>query len=362
MNVAVVLQGAATLAWLGALVIIGVAVMRAARGETFKRAGVYVVVVVVLALVLTSIGAGLVFIQPTDRGVVISALDKGVRPEALQPGLNWVVPFLENVIEYPISRQTYTMSIAPEEGMIQGDDSVEARTSDGQIVRVDASVIFSIDPVKVVEMHIKWQGAYVDNLIRPQSRGIIRDAVSKFGIEEVYSSQRFALSELMKESMSEALEEGGLILNDFVLRNIAFSDEYAASVEQKQIAEQLAEQAEFVVLQREQEAEQAREIARGQADAVEINAEGIAKALVIQAEAEAEARVIRAQAEKQALELIAAALQDNPDLLTFEYIQKLAPGIQVMLVPSGSPFLLPLPDLEEGATVLPEPTPAPTTE
>ena len=359
MNVAVVLQGAATLAWLAALVIIGLAVMRASQGQALKGAPVFVILAVVIALILTSIGAGLVFIQPTDRGVVISALDEGVRQEALQPGLNWIVPFLENVIEYPISRQTYTMSIAPSEGQIAGDDSVEARTSDGQIVRVDASVIFSLDPAKVVEMHIKWQGAYVDNLIRPQSRGIIRDAVSQFGIEEVYSTQRFALSELMRVAMEEALEEGGLILNDFVLRNIAFSVEYAASVEQKQIAEQLAQQAEFVVEQRAQEAEQAREVARGQADAVEINAEGTAKALVIQARAEADARVIRAQAEAQALNLLADALRDNPDLLTFEYIQKLAPGIQVMLVPSGSPFLLPLPELEQGATVLPAPTPAP---
>ncbi len=239
---------------------------------------------------------------------------------------------------------------------------MEARTSDGQIVRVDASVIFSLDPAKVVGMHIKWQGAYIDNLIRPQSRGIIRDAVSQFGIEEVYSTKRFALSELMRVSMEEALVEGGLILNDFVLRNIAFSTEYAASVEQKQIAEQLAEQARFVVAQREQEAEQAREVARGEADAVEINAEGTAKALVIQARAEADARVIRAQAEAQALNLLADALRDNPDLLTFEYIQKLAPGIQVMLVPSGSPFLLPLPQLEQGTTFLPAPTLAPQTQ
>lgn len=345
MNVAVVLQGAATLAWLAALAIIGVAVMRAARGQAFKGAGWFVVAAVVIALILTTIGAGLVFIQPTDRGVVISALDEGVRQEALQPGLNWVVPFLENVVEYPISRQTYTMSIAPTEGQIQGNDSVEARTSDGQIVRVDASVIFSIDPAKVVEMHIKWQGAYVDNLIRPQSRGIIRDAVSQFGIEEVYSTERFALSEQIKSAMNEALEEGGLILNDFVLRNIAFSDEYAASVEQKQIAEQLAEQAKFVVQQREQEAEQARQVARGQADAA-----------VIEAQGRADARIIEAEAEAQALELIAAALRDNPDLLTFEYIQKLAPGIRVMLVPSESPFLLPLPDLEEDVTVIPQPT------
>jgi regulator of protease activity HflC (stomatin/prohibitin superfamily) len=344
MNVAVVLRGVATVSWLLALLVIGLAVTRAARGQTFKGAGWMVAGAIILALVLTAIGAGLVFIQPTDRGVVISALEGGVRDQPLQPGLNWVVPFLENVINYPISRQTYTMSIAPAEGQIQGDDSVEARTSDGQIVRVDASVIFSLEPTAIVTQHIKWQGAYIDNLIRPQSRGIIRDAVSQFGIEEVYSTERFALSEQINQDLTVALAEGGIILNDFVLRNIAFSVEYAASVEQKQIAEQLAQQAAFVVDQREQEAEQARQVATGRADAA-----------VIEAQGRADARIIEAEAEQTALLLIAEALQDNPDLLTFEYIQKLAPGIQVMLVPSGSPFLLPLPQLDPGP-VLTTPT------
>ena len=257
MNVATLLSALATVAWVAALVVIGMAILRAARGQQFKAAGWIVIGMIVLALVLTTVSAGLIFIQPTDRGVVITVAEGGVRPEALQPGLNWVIPFLENVITYPISRQTYTMSIAPEEGLIQGDDSVEARTSDGQVVRVDASVIFSIDPSQTVEQHIKWDGLYIDNLIRPVSRGLIRDAVSQFAIEEVYSTERFALSELIRIAMDKSLGEGGLILHEFVLRNIAFSAEYADSVEQKQIAEQLAQQAAFVVEQREQEAEQA---------------------------------------------------------------------------------------------------------
>ena len=334
MNVATLLSALATVAWVAALVVIGLAIVRAARGQQFKAAGAIVIGMIVLALVLTTISAGLIFIQPTDRGVVITVAEGGVRPEALQPGLNWVIPFLENVVTYPISRQTYTMSIAPEEGLIQGDDSVEARTSDGQVVRVDASVIFSIDPSQTVEQHIKWNGLYIDNLIRPVSRGLIRDAVSQFAIEEVYSTERFALSELIRIAMEKSLAEGGLILHEFVLRNIAFSDEYADSVEQKQIAEQLAQQAAFVVEQREQEAEQARQVSQGLADAG-----------VIEAEGRALARVIEAEAEKEALDLIAAALQGNPDLLTFEYIQKLSPGIQVMLVPNDNPYLLPLPSI-----------------
>jgi regulator of protease activity HflC (stomatin/prohibitin superfamily) len=335
MNVAFVLSALSTLAWLLALVVIGLAIMRAARGNPFRAATALIVGTIVVALLLTTVSAGLVFVQPTERGVVITALGEGIRPDALEPGLNWVVPFLENVIMYPITRQTYTMSIAPEEGAIRGDDSVEARTADGQIVRVDASVIFSLDPSKVVENHIKWSGAYINNLVRPFARGVLRDGVSQFRIDEVISSKRFELTSFMTDQLAENFTEGNLILHEFVLRNIALSEEYAASVEQKQIAEQLAQQAEFIVLQREQEAEQARQVAQGEADAV-----------VIQAEGQALARVIEAKAEAEALGLISSALKDNPDLITFEYIQKLAPGIQVMLVPSDNPYLLPLPSLE----------------
>ena len=334
MNVAAFVRGIASLAWLGAIALIGIAVARAARGQPFRAATGLIIGAIAVAVIATSIGASLIFVQPTERGVVISALDRGIRPTALQPGLNFVVPFLESVIPYNITRQTYTMSVVAQEGAIVGDDSVEARTSDGQVVGVDASVIFSIDPDRVVETHIQWQGQYINNLIRPKARGVIRDAVSQFGIEEVYSTQRFAMAEQMRSELESSLEEGGLILHDFVLRNIAFSPEYAASVEQKQIAEQLAQQAVFIVEQRTQEAEQARQVAKGSADAVVIAAQG-----------DADARVIRAEAEAKALFLIAEALRNNPDLLTFEYIQKLAPGIQVMLVPSDNPFLLPLPSL-----------------
>jgi len=339
MNVGAVISAVATIAWIVAIVVIGIAVVRATRGQPFRGAIGLIIGAIAIALIATVISASIIFVQPTDRGVVISALDEGIRPVELQPGLNFVVPFLENVLHYPIERQTYTMSIAPQEGQIVGDDSVEARTSDGQVVRVDASVIFALDPAGVVDTHKKWQGRYVDNLIRPQSRGIIRDAVSQFAIEEVYSTQRFALSALIEGALGSALEEGGLILHDFVLRNIAFSPEYAASVEQKQIAEQEAERAIFVVAQREEEANQARAVAAGQADAVVINAQGLA-----------DARVIEAEAEATALELLAAALALNPDLVTFEYVQRLGPGIQVMLVPTDNPFLLPLPSLDGSTT------------
>jgi regulator of protease activity HflC (stomatin/prohibitin superfamily) len=351
MNFASVLQGFVAVLWIITVGLLVLTVLRAARGYKVRTLSIGVLVSAILAVVMTTVSAGLVFIQPEERGVVISAIaDEGYRQEPLQPGLNWIVPFFESVVRYPIARQTYTMSIAPTEGQVQGDDSVAGRTSDGQEIILDASVIYAIDPEQVIKVHIDWQDRYTEELVRPLSRGVIRDAVSQFGVEEVVSTKRFELQQFITESMSAMLAENGLRLTDFVLRNIQFSPEYAASVEQKQIAEQQAQQAKLVVEQRRQEAEQARQVA-----------EGVADASVIRASGNAEARLIEADAESRSLLLIQQALEDNQELITYTYITKIAPGVQVMLLPSDNQFLFPLPTLEPGANLLPAiPTPVPT--
>lgn len=355
MNIQSLSQIIVGIAWLAVFVGVALVVMRASRNQNTRNYGRIIVGLIIFAILMTTLSSGLVFIDPQERGVVVSAIaEGGVRKEALTPGLRFIIPFAENVVRYPISRQTYTMSIASSEGNIQGDDSIAARTQDGQEIFVDASVIYAIDPAKMVTVHIQWQDRYSDDFVRPQARGIIRDVVSQYRVEEVVSSQRADMVLDLNARMSKKMEENGLILIDFVLRNITFSPEYAASVEQKQIAEQLAQQARFVVDQRKQEAEQARQVAQGSADAAVIKAKG-----------DAEARLIQAEAEAKSLALIAEALKSNPDLLNYQYISKLAPELQVMLLPSNSPFLLPFPNTSSnnnsnsGFNIEPTPAPAP---
>jgi regulator of protease activity HflC (stomatin/prohibitin superfamily) len=335
MNVAALFQGAALLAWLLVGGVFVFLVLAASRNRPVHRGGLFVLAAFIFAILMTTLSASAVFISPQERGVVISAISPtGYREKALDAGLRWIIPYAETVERYPISKQTYTMSIAPEEGTVRGDDSIEARTSDGQVVLVDASVIYSINPANVVQVHITWQNRYNNDLVRAVARGVIRDAVSQFGIEQVYSSRRLDLVSMVRRELDVKLAENGLLMSDFVLRNISFSPEYAASVEQKQIAEQTAQQARFVVEQRRQEADQAREVAKGRADAA-----------VTEATGQATSRIIQAEAEAKSLELIANVLKENPDLLTYQYITKLSPNVQVMFLPSNTPFLFPLPEM-----------------
>jgi regulator of protease activity HflC (stomatin/prohibitin superfamily) len=356
MNISGLLQAGATLLWIVLVGLVILAVFRASRGLKVGVLGTAILGTIVAAIVLTAVAGGLVFVQPDERAVVISALaPKGYREDALLPGLHWIIPGFESTVYYPISKQTYTMSRTTGEGQVKGDDSITARTLDGQEIFIDASVIYKIDPLQVVKVNITWQNRYEDGLVRAQSRGTIRDAVSQYRVEEVVSTKRVDMIKQVTDTLSKKLSDNGFVLDDFVLRNITFSPEYAASVEQKQIAEQQAQQAKFVVESKKQEAEQARQVAQGQADAIVINAKGAA-----------ESRIIQAQAEAQALELLAKAIENKADLLTYTYINKLTPGIQVMLLPSNSPFIFPLPQYgpqQAGTAVNPTsilPTPLPT--
>lgn len=338
MNIADVVRSLAGFVWLLAIGLGILMITRTARNQASRGLGSLTVGVLVTALVLTVLGAGLVFINPEERGVVISALDsKGYRSEPLTPGLHWIVPFAERVQRYTISRQTYTMSAATQEGQVAGDDSIRARTKDGQEVFIDASIIYAIDTSQVIQLHINWQNRFEDQVVRPAARNAIRDAVSQYGVEEIVSTKRAEMENLITESIAEKMSQNDLVLVDFLLRDIHFSDEYAAAVEQKQIAEQQAQQAKLVVEQRKQEAEQARQVAQGQADAAVIAAKGAAEARIIQAEAEAKAN-----------QLLAASL--TPALVQYQYILKLAPGVQTIFVPSGNQFILPLPGSPETTT------------
>ena len=314
MDVASFVQALASLSWLLVVGAIGFAGFMISRRRSTSGAVGLVIGTIVLSAVLSSVSAGLVFGQPDERAVVISALQsEGIRPQALQPGLRWIIPFFENVVRYPISQQTYTMSGTSSEGTIVGDDSISARTSDGQVVFIDSSIIFRLSRTDVVGVHINWGNRYINDLVRPQARGVIRDVASQFGVEEIVTTRRTELRLEISDLLSAIMAQNGLVLESFVLRNITFTPEYAASIEQKQIAEQDAQRAAFVVQQREQEAQQARVEAQGAADAQVIRAEGSAQATIVQAEADAEA-----------LTVVGIALSTNPDLLQFRYVEKLS--------------------------------------
>ncbi len=308
--------------------------------EAYKTLGSKrIIMSFILALTITLISAAMVFIEPQQVGVVVSILSRdGYREQPFRSGLHWIVPLAERVNIYPIYWQTYTMSNDPLEGEKIGDDSIAARTSDGQSVFLDTSVIYRIDSNEVIRVHIDWQDRYIEQFVRPILRGIVRTEVSQFTADEVNSSKRKILEANLDELVRNAFGDQGLILDRFLLRNIAFSQEYAKAIELKQVAEQ--EQT-----QREYEAEQMRKLAAGVRDKYALEAKGKAEAILLEGEAQADVIILKGKADAEALRLINEVIKKNPDMITFRYVDKLGQAMRAMLVPSDNPFLLPMPDI-----------------
>ena len=288
----------------------------------------------VLAFV-TTLHFSLVFIPPQYTGVVISMLDKGgISKKPLNGGLHLIAPLLQRVEVYPLYWQTYTIVSNPLEGQKKGDDSITARTSDGQEVDINCSVLYRIAPEKVVNLHINWQHRYVEDMVRPIIRGTVRLVVSKFSVSEINSHSRRHAEKELSEHLKVIFSYNSLILEAFLLRDITFTPLYAQAVEQKQVAEQGTTRTEH-------EAMQIANYAKGLAEKTRIAARAEAQAVVVTAQADARAIVLQAQAQAEYFQRVAQALQVNPNLLTYEYINKVAPQIKSFYLPNDAPLQLP---------------------
>src|SRR5512139_1296158 len=212
--------------------------MRSQRHTT--RVSILVVLILLIGgLASMTLGAGLVFIDQFESGVVVSPLTAGgVRPEPIGPGIHFVTPFVEYVDRFTTAKQEYTMSGSTNEGAVQGNDAVEARTSDGQQVFIDATVRYYADSAKVVDLRRTWQGQdrYISGFVRPTTRNVVYNTTARYKVEEVYGAKRTDLQQQIEAQLRAQFADQGLILEAFQLRNITFTPEYAQSIEQKQIA------------------------------------------------------------------------------------------------------------------------------
>ncbi len=334
------------LALLGGIAYVG---LNTARGRPTRVGVVVAAVGLIGVLILVPLNAGLVLVQPNEVGVVFRQTARGdaALREPLQSGLQWVVPFVDQVIIYNVGQQNVDMVGGAEVSQVaQGRPAVRAISKDGQVIYLDVTVIFRIDASKVNQVHRSWRDAYIDGFIVPQTRSEVRNAVSLYGAEEIYSGGRAALETQIGEALRPELAREGFLLTDILIRDISFSEQFTEAIEQKQIAEQQAQQAAFRVQQAQQEAEQARVEAQGRADANVIVAQGNAEATVVQAQAEAEA-----------LRLINEVLAQNPNLIQYQYINQLGDNVRLIILPSNSPFLFSLQDLLSQAGI--EPTSEP---
>jgi len=306
----------AAVVWIALVLYVVVVLVRRSRGDNVKISLVIIAFLLLLAVFTSTLSAGLVVVDAGEVGVVFNSLT-GTKETPLYPGLHFVIPYIETVYRYSTLEQVYTMSILHGEGQLIGDDSLWSPTLEGLQVGIDSSTRYKVNAAKVSYIHNNLRD-YNNIMVRPAIRSIVRLHVSQYTVTDVYGPKRAEIQAKTEEALRERFEESGLTLLSFDIRNVNFTEEYARSIEQKQIAQQQAEQMQFVLDKQIKESERVRVEAAGVKDA----------------------SVIRAEGEAQALKLVSEALAANPSLLTYRYIEKIAPNLNVLMVPSNAPFIM----------------------
>lgn len=277
-----------------------------------------------LKRIITVVGLGIValivifssyaIIEPGHRGVVVR-LGK-VEDLVLGEGFHLIIP--------PMVRQVVPVDVRTR----KLDVYTEAASSDMQTVQVTGVLNYHVDPNGVNRLYQSVGLGYESILIEPALQEAIKASTAQFRIERILS-QREVLKEQIQDGLKERLGTHYIIIDQFSLSNVEFSAEFDAAIERKQVAEQAALQKQYEL----QSAQKEVEITLARAD-------GERKAAVIAAEGRAEARRIEAQAEAQALQLIAAQIRNNPDLIKYEWATRLSPSVRTVLLPAGQDLIL----------------------
>lgn len=307
---------------------VGMVVVAASQGRPVRGGVILAVAGLVGGLLLSVVSQGVIVVAPQERAVVFQTLS-GNLENPRPAGTHIIVPVLQEATIYDVSRQEYTMA-GQSEGQTTGNDSVRARTQDGQEIFLDVTVFFNVatDADRLNQLHRNWEKRYRDEFVRPTVRNLLRNEVANFTAEGIYGEQREVMEDRAQEDLAQTFEDEGLVLNDFLVRDITFSQAFLTSIEEKAVEEQRLQRAETEAERRETEAQ------------------GRARATIEEARGDAEATVLQAEADAEALRLVSEQIAANPALIQYEYIQNLADNISLALVPSNSPFLFDFQSIE----------------
>jgi len=260
--------------------------------------------IVILAFLFLMALLGIKTIRPYERACV-ERLGKYQR--TVQPGLNFIVPFIERLIKVDMREQV--VDVPPQEVI----------TKDNATVTVDAIIYYEVtDPVKVLYNVAQFRLATI-KLAQTNLRNVIGD----MSLDESLTS-RERINARLRDVLDEATDKWGARATRVELQRIEPPSDVTEAMHRQMKAER---ERRAVVLEAEGIKSAAILKADGDKQSRILQAEGQAAAILKVAEADRFRLLTVAEGEAQAIERVYGAIhKGNPtkDLITIKYLEALA--------------------------------------
>ncbi|MEW5300614.1 MAG: hypothetical protein WDW38_009155 [Sanguina aurantia] len=193
-----------------------------------------------------------------ERAVIFDRF-RGILPENVGEGTHFRIPWVQtpNIMDI----RTRPRSISSVTG-----------TKDLQMVNMSLRILSKPSETKLPQIFQSLGNDWEERVLPSIGNEVVKATVAQYNAEQLLT-QRDKVSRAVRDSLLARAADFGIVLEDVAITHLSFGTEFTRAVEMKQVAEQDAERAKFVVMKAEQERNAAVIRAEGESESAKLISE-----------------------------------------------------------------------------------------
>ena len=216
-----------------------------------------------VAIVGGVVNSALFNVDGGHRAVIFDRFS-GVQQNVVGEGTHFMIPWVQMPIIYDIRARPKNIPT------ITG-------SKDLQNVNITLRILFRPKPDVLPNIYTTLGQDYDERVLPSITNEVLKSVVAEFDAGELIT-QREVLSMRVHKELTSRSDQFGLILDDISITHLTFGREFTAAVELKQVAQQEAEKARFLVEKAEQVKNATIITAEGDTEAADLLAKAFAEA------------------------------------------------------------------------------------